>query len=297
MIHHGGRGPLSSECDCADGEPGSFCRHSGGSGPVLPGGVGRMTKETGAKRATAADREWEQAGRRHRLSPRHIQMARQLGLNPKKLGSLKPSPGALEGAAAAVHRTPLRQALRPHGSGRQSTPWTAPRDHVEKTARSHDQDWLSPNPQDNTEFPVRPRPRCADRGRHASRGRAFREAASWNGHGGRHQPSLPVRPGCASRPTLRLGTASGELGRLLGWRQRTGGGPWPSRCKPSPCPLARIGRQILPRCRRKSERGAARRQVRRPRRLRVMMDRRTGSAPRHKARLRVLPARPPRVTI
>jgi hypothetical protein len=28
MIHHGGRGPLSSECDCADGEPGSFCRHS-----------------------------------------------------------------------------------------------------------------------------------------------------------------------------------------------------------------------------------------------------------------------------
>ena len=47
-----------------------------------------MTKETGAKRATAADREWEQAGRRHRLSPTHIQMARQLGLNPKKLGSL-----------------------------------------------------------------------------------------------------------------------------------------------------------------------------------------------------------------
>ena len=32
--------------------------------------------------------EWAEAGRRHRLSPSHVQMARELGMNPKKLGKL-----------------------------------------------------------------------------------------------------------------------------------------------------------------------------------------------------------------
>lgn len=32
--------------------------------------------------------EWVQAGKRHRLSNRHIKMARELGMNPKKLGGL-----------------------------------------------------------------------------------------------------------------------------------------------------------------------------------------------------------------
>ncbi|MHB2024780.1 MAG: hypothetical protein ACYCO3_15920 [Mycobacteriales bacterium] len=31
---------------------------------------------------------WAVARRRHRLSERHVAMARELGLNPKKLGSL-----------------------------------------------------------------------------------------------------------------------------------------------------------------------------------------------------------------
>jgi len=31
---------------------------------------------------------WQEASRRHRLSTRHVEMARALGLNPKKLGSL-----------------------------------------------------------------------------------------------------------------------------------------------------------------------------------------------------------------
>jgi hypothetical protein len=31
---------------------------------------------------------WIEARRRHRLSERHVQMARKLGLNPKKLGKI-----------------------------------------------------------------------------------------------------------------------------------------------------------------------------------------------------------------
>lgn len=31
---------------------------------------------------------WVEARRRHRLSERHVQMARELGLNPKKLGKI-----------------------------------------------------------------------------------------------------------------------------------------------------------------------------------------------------------------
>lgn len=31
---------------------------------------------------------WAEARRRHRLSDAHVQMARELGLNPKKLGSI-----------------------------------------------------------------------------------------------------------------------------------------------------------------------------------------------------------------
>jgi hypothetical protein len=34
------------------------------------------------------DRAWIDARRRHRLSDAHVQMARELGLNPKKLGGM-----------------------------------------------------------------------------------------------------------------------------------------------------------------------------------------------------------------
>jgi len=45
-----------------------------------------VTKKTGAK--SALPEAWREAGRRHQLSERHVRMARELGLNPKKLGSL-----------------------------------------------------------------------------------------------------------------------------------------------------------------------------------------------------------------
>lgn len=32
--------------------------------------------------------QWEEARKRHRLSNAHVQMARELGLNPRKLGKL-----------------------------------------------------------------------------------------------------------------------------------------------------------------------------------------------------------------
>ena len=42
-----------------------------------------------ARKAVAPGLEaWIQAGSRHRLSHMHVQMARELGMNPKKLGSI-----------------------------------------------------------------------------------------------------------------------------------------------------------------------------------------------------------------
>jgi len=32
--------------------------------------------------------EWADAARRHRLSPTHVRMARELGMNPRKLGTI-----------------------------------------------------------------------------------------------------------------------------------------------------------------------------------------------------------------
>jgi hypothetical protein len=37
---------------------------------------------------TAKQEAWRKAQQRHRLSSAHVQMARELGLNPEKLGSL-----------------------------------------------------------------------------------------------------------------------------------------------------------------------------------------------------------------
>jgi hypothetical protein len=34
------------------------------------------------------DRQWIEARRRHRLSHAHVQMARELGMNPRKLGKI-----------------------------------------------------------------------------------------------------------------------------------------------------------------------------------------------------------------
>jgi hypothetical protein len=45
-----------------------------------------VAKKTGSK--AALPELWLEAGRRHRLSEHHLRMARELGLNPKKLGSL-----------------------------------------------------------------------------------------------------------------------------------------------------------------------------------------------------------------
>jgi hypothetical protein len=43
-----------------------------------------------AKKKTVSAREqaWAEAQRRHRLSAAHVRMARELGLNPKKLGKI-----------------------------------------------------------------------------------------------------------------------------------------------------------------------------------------------------------------
>ena len=40
------------------------------------------------KKSDCRSQEWAEAGKRHRLSPAHVQMARELGMNPKKLGKL-----------------------------------------------------------------------------------------------------------------------------------------------------------------------------------------------------------------
>ena len=40
------------------------------------------------RKKTASQEAWRQAQQRHRLSAAHVQMARELGLNPTKLGSI-----------------------------------------------------------------------------------------------------------------------------------------------------------------------------------------------------------------
>jgi len=46
-----------------------------------------MSKKTG-KALPPKHQAWVEARRRHRLSHAHVQMARELGMNPKKLGSI-----------------------------------------------------------------------------------------------------------------------------------------------------------------------------------------------------------------
>ena len=52
--------------------------------------------------------KWMAAQKRHRLSDRHVQMARELGLNPDK----QPQTGAVESSASAVHRGYLLQEVQ-----------------------------------------------------------------------------------------------------------------------------------------------------------------------------------------
>ena len=40
------------------------------------------------KKMSAKDQLWTEAGKRYRLSSEHVRMARELGMNPKKLGGL-----------------------------------------------------------------------------------------------------------------------------------------------------------------------------------------------------------------
>ena len=53
---------------------------------------------------------WIDARKCHHLSHAHVQMARELGMNPKKLGKKDTRSGALEDAAQAIHQAPLLQA-------------------------------------------------------------------------------------------------------------------------------------------------------------------------------------------
>jgi len=69
-----------------------------------------------AKQATKFDpatQAWIDARKRHHLSHAHAQMARELGMNPKKLGKIdNPQTGTVEGALAGVHRRTLLPAVR-----------------------------------------------------------------------------------------------------------------------------------------------------------------------------------------
>lgn len=53
-------------------------------------GANRRRKSVVAKNpsTSALPPDWVQARKRYRLSERHVQMARELGMNPKKLGGL-----------------------------------------------------------------------------------------------------------------------------------------------------------------------------------------------------------------
>jgi hypothetical protein len=44
--------------------------------------------DMGGKRVSQKLQDWVEARRRHHLSHAHVQMARELGMNPKKLGKL-----------------------------------------------------------------------------------------------------------------------------------------------------------------------------------------------------------------
>jgi hypothetical protein len=61
---------------------------------------------------------WIEARKRHHLSHAAIQMARELGMNPKKFGKIDNQRGEVEGAAARFHLDPLFQAFRQGTAGR-----------------------------------------------------------------------------------------------------------------------------------------------------------------------------------
>jgi len=44
------------------------------------------------KKPESRDDVWAAAARKYRLSPDHVRMAKELGLNPKKLGKMAPNP-------------------------------------------------------------------------------------------------------------------------------------------------------------------------------------------------------------
>jgi hypothetical protein len=57
---------------------------------------------------------WTEARQRYHLSHAQVQMARELGLNPRKLGKIaNHRQGTVESAIASVHRGPLPQEVRP----------------------------------------------------------------------------------------------------------------------------------------------------------------------------------------
>jgi hypothetical protein len=141
-------------------------------------------------------------------------------------------------------------------------------------------------------------PMCRSRAGTHHEGRAFRELLLGTvTAGGINRHSLVAQ---AAPPDLPCGWGQLRENWAVYWVGGKGREEGRGRLDVSHLPalLRGIGRQILPRCRRKSERGA--RSASSTSASPASGD--DGIAgpevrPRHKARLRVLPARPPRVTI
>ena len=76
----------------------------------LVGKMYRMAKTK--KKPNQKLQTWIDARKCHHLSHAHVQMARELGTNPKKLGKKDTRSGTLEDAAQAIHQAPLLQAVR-----------------------------------------------------------------------------------------------------------------------------------------------------------------------------------------
>jgi hypothetical protein len=66
------------------------CRSGADRGRRLPDHAKDLPEMStrGRSGLPARDQEWVEARRRHGLSHAHVQMARELGMNPKKLGSI-----------------------------------------------------------------------------------------------------------------------------------------------------------------------------------------------------------------
>jgi hypothetical protein len=69
---------------------GDHCRSGADRGRRLPDDAKDLPEMSTRRRSglTPLDQEWGEARRRHGLSHAHVQMARELGMNPKKVGPI-----------------------------------------------------------------------------------------------------------------------------------------------------------------------------------------------------------------